>query len=274
MREKIRQIIGKAIGGESADFSIEIPGEKTHGDYSTNAALVLAKKLNMNPREVAEDIKNKIGENKLFFKVEVAGPGFINFFISPKIILENIKKIGKNYGKGVGLKNQKVIIDYTDPNPFKEFHIGHLMNNTIGESLSRIFEFEGAKVCRVCYQGDVGVHVAKAIWGKIQKPELAWGQAYAFGAEKFEADEMAKKEIIALNKVVYNRSDKEVNKLYDQGKKESLRHFDAIYKKLDTKFDYFIFESEAVPVGKKIIQDNMGTVFEKGDNGAIIFKGE
>ena len=68
-------------------------------------------------------------------------------------------------------KYKKVIIDYTDPNPFKEFHIGHLMNNTIGESLSRIFEFEGAKVKRVCYQGDVGIHVAKAIWGKMHNPD-------------------------------------------------------------------------------------------------------
>ena len=282
MKEQIKKIIKKAVGQDVADFSVEIPGEKSHGDYSTNVALVLAKKLGKNPREVAEEIKQGIeksfgtaqDENMLFSKIEIAGPGFINFFIADKVFIDNLKSIDKNYGKGVELKNKKVIIDYTDPNPFKEFHIGHLMSNAIGESLSRIFEFQGAKVKRVCYQGDVGIHVAKAIWGKIQKPELVWGQAYAFGAEKFEADENAKKQITELNKVIYNRSDKDINKLYDEGKKVSLKRFDEIYKKLDTKFDYFIFESEAVPAGKKIVEDNMGKVFEKGDNGAIIFKGE
>ena len=280
MKSEIKELIKKVVGVDAPGFSVEISDDKSHGDYSTNVALILANPTSLklrgarNPREVAEEIKQKIGENKLFSKIEIAGPGFINFFITDKVFVDNLKEVDKNYGKGSELKNKKVIIDYTDPNPFKEFHVGHLMNNTIGESLSRIFEFEGAKVKRVCYQGDVGIHVAKAIWGKLQKSELAWGQAYAFGAEKFEVDESAKKEIVDLNKVIYNRSDKNINKLYDQGKKESLKRFDEIYKKLDTKFDYFIFESQAVPVGKKIVKDNMGKVFEKGENGAVIFKGE
>jgi len=276
MKEEIKQIIQKAVknfGVGPEGLSIEIPSDKNHGDYSTNVALILAKKLGKNPREVAEEIKNKISENKLFLKIEVAGPGFINFFVADKIFIDNLKSIDKNYGRGIELKNKKIIVDYTDPNPFKEFHIGHLMSNAIGESLTRIFEFQGAKVKRVCYQGDVGIHVAKAIWGKMHNPDLSWGAAYAFGSDAFETEE-SKKEIIALNKVIYNRSDKNINKLYDQGKKDSLKRFDQIYKKLDTEFDYFIFESEAVPVGKKIVEDNMEKVFEKGDNGAIIFKGE
>ena len=280
MKEEIKKIIEKAISGQSPaltgeDFLVEIPGDKNHGDYSTNVALVLAKRLGENPREVAEEIKNKIKSN-LFSKIEVAGHGFINFFIADKYFTDNLKNINKNYIKKAEgpERGRRIIIDYTDPNPFKEFHIGHLMNNAIGESLSRIFEFQGAKVKRVCYQGDVGIHVAKAIWGKSQKPELAWGQAYAYGAEKFETDENVKKEIITLNKVIYNRSDKNINNLYNQGKEESLKHFDRIYKKLGTRFDYFIFESETVPVGKKIVEKNLGSVFEKGENGAIIFKGE
>ena len=273
MKEEIKKIIQKAVGVNTPDFVIEVPGEKSHGDYSTNVALVLAKKAGKNPRDVAEEIRKKI-KSDLFSKVEVAGPGFINFFIADKIFIDNLKKIDGNYGRGADLKNKKVIIDYTDPNPFKEFHIGHLMNNTIGESLSRIFEFEGAKVKRVCYQGDVGIHVAKAIWGKIQNKKQSWGEAYAYGARMFEESEKSKKEIVDLNKKIYERSDKIVNKLYDEGKKDSLKRFDGIYKKLDTKFDYFIFESEVVPVGKKIVADNMGKVFEKGDNGAVIFKGE
>ena len=264
IKEKIKKIIEKVIGVSADKFSVEVSPNENFGDYSTNVAMVLKK----NPTEIVEKIKPD-----LFKKVEVKN-GFINFFIADKYFIDNLKSIDKNYGKGAELKNKKVIIDYTDPNPFKEFHIGHLMSNAIGESLSRIFEFQGAKVKRVCYQGDVGIHVAKAVWGKLQNDNQSWGEAYAFGAQKFETDEGAKKEIVELNKKIYERSDKGINKLYDQGKKDSLKRFDEIYKKLDTKFDYFIFESEAVPVGKKIVEDNMGKVFEKGDNGAIIFKGE
>jgi len=273
MKQEIKKIIQDAVG-EVSDFSIEIPDNKTHGDYSTNVALVLSKKLGKSPRDVAEELRGKIKSN-LFSKVEVAGPGFINFFIADKFFIDNLKKVNEDFGRGTGLKNKKIIIDYTDPNPFKEFHIGHLMSNAIGESLSRIFEFQGAKVKRACYQGDVGMHVAKAIWGKIKNESELWGKAYALGAAAFEESEDARKEIQELNKKIYERTDKKVNKLYDEGKKESLKHFDEIYKKLDTKFDYFIFESETGPVGKKIVERGLKDgIFEKGENGAIIFKGE
>jgi len=272
---KIKKLITVATGISSEDFSVEVSANKDHGDYSTNVALVKAKEIGKTPKEFLDILKEKIGSNKLFNKIEIAGPGFINFFVKDEIFIENLKKIDKNFGKGAELKNQKVFLDYTDPNPFKEFHVGHLVPNAIGESLSRIFEFQGGKVKRACYQGDVGMHVAKAIWGKMQKPELAWGQAYALGAGKYEDSEDAKKEIISLNKLIYNRSDKKINKLYDEGKAESLKRFDVIYKILGTKFDYFIFESETGELGKKIVEKGLRDgVFEKGENGAIIFKGE
>ena len=277
MKEKIKKIIGKVIKSlvkEPVDFSVEIPGEKSHGDYSTNIALVLAKKLGKTPKDVAEEIKLKINNN-LFSKIKVAGPGFINFFINDKYFIDNLRSVDKNYGKGDELKNKKLIIDYTDPNILKEFHIGHLMSNTVGEALSRIFEFQGAKVKRVCYQSDVGMGVAKAVWGKLKMPEFSWQDAYVFGSKNYEEDENAKKEIIELNKKNFTRSNTEINKLYDEGKKESLKRFGEIYKKLGTKFDYFIFESQVAESGKKIVKKGLKNgIFEKGENGAIIFKGE
>ncbi len=268
--EEIKKIIRQAVGKSDIDFLVEVPAEKTHGDYSSNVALVLSKTLQKNPREVAEEIKQKINSD-IFSKIEIAGPGFLNFFVADKVFVKEIKSSVKANHDWFG---QKIIIDYTDPNILKDFHIGHLMSNAIGESLSRLFEFEGKKVKRVCYQSDVGMGIAKAIWGKIKNANFKWGQAYAFGAQKYEEDETSKKEIIELNKKIYQRSDKNINNLYDQGKKESLDYFDKIYKKLGTKFDYFIFESQVGPVGKKIVEKNLGKVFDKGENGAIIFKGE
>ena len=108
----------------------------------------------------------------------------------------------------LGLVKKKVFIEYTDPNPFKEFHIGHLFTNTVGESISRLFEVNGAEVKRINYQGDVGLHVACALWGMLQlgidhesdfsAREL--GKTYALGATANKTDEVAQTEIKTLNK--------------------------------------------------------------------------
>jgi len=278
IKEEIRKIIevaAKNLGIEVPDFSVEKPKEAAHGDYSTNIALALSKQLKKNPNEIAKQIASSI-INKLFKKVEVVG-GFINFFLDDRIFNENIKQVLKEknkFGKNTVLKNKKVIIEYTDPNILKEFHIGHLMSNTIGESISRIFEFQGASVKRMCYQSDVGLGIAKAVFGKIKNSLYSWQDAYVWGTKMYEEDESAKKQITELNKKIFERSDKIVNKIYDEGKKWSLKYFDGIYQKLGTKFDQLIFESQVADAGKKIVQEYIGKVFEKGKNGAIIFKGE
>ncbi len=267
MKEEIKKIIEKATGVSADKFSVEVPGNKNFGDYSTNVAMVLKK----NPNEIVGKIKSD-----LFKKIEIKN-GFINFFVADKYFIDNLKNVDESYGRGKELKNKKVVIDYTDPNPFKEFHIGHLMSNAIGESISRIFEFQGAKIKRVCFQGDVGIHVAKAIWYMKKMDEagtekmsdknrlFAWNLAYANGSKEYEINDEAKKEIIELNKKIYNRSDKDINKLYDEGKKISLERFDEIYKKLDTKFDDLIFESQVIDLGKQIV--------EKGLKDGIFIKG-
>jgi len=273
-KEEIKKIIQKAIGKEAVDFLVQVPAESIHGDYSSNVALVLAKSLGKNPRQVADEIVAKIGNQKFIDKIEVAGAGFINFYLSREYFIDQLKNIDKNFGRNKNLKGQKIIIEFTDPNPFKEFHIGHLMSNSIGESISRIIDFQGAKIKRANYQGDVGMHVAKAIWGNLKNPNASWQESYVLGAKNYEDNEEAKIEITKLNKKIFERTDKGINKLYDQGKKESLNYFETIYKKLGTKFDCYFFESQMAPIGKKLVTENLGKIFEAGENGAIIFKGE
>jgi arginyl-tRNA synthetase len=168
------------------------------------------------------------------------------------------------------------MVEYTDPNPFKEFHIGHLMSNTIGESISRLLQFEGAEVKNANYQGDVGPHVAKGIWG-AQKlgidPSNAseLGKAYVAGAKAYEEDIATKAEIDAINAKVYDRSDENINKIYDAGRVATLAHFEELYSILGTKFDFYFFESETAPLGVELIK-NHPEVFEESD-GAKVFKG-
>lgn len=286
----IRGVIRKTVGSslEKLSFgvgkiSLEHPNDTAHGDYSTNAAMVLAKESGCNSRELAEQLVREMESDlpEEIEKVEVAGPGFINFHLSGDFFhhsIQDILSVGKGYGQSEVLKGQKVIIEHSQPNPFKEFHIGHLVNNIIGESISRITEAHGAEVKKVSYHGDVGLHVAKTVWA-ITKNDMDFnsvsdlGVAYALGDTSYNSDPEAKKEITEINKKIYEGDDKKIQKIYEKGRKLSIDHFDEIYSRLGSEFDHHFFESEAAPVGKDIVLNNVGEVFKESE-GAIIFPEE
>ncbi len=163
-------------------------------------------------------------------RVEVVSPGFINVFVSESALSSRIGEVpkdGERYGTVLShaTKQPTVMVEYTDPNPFKEFHIGHLYSNAVGESIARLHEAIGWNVIRVDYFGDVGMHVAKSIWGLQRKmkeddmtlqdvekqplPERVQylGQAYAKGAtiyeEKTPEADAAKEEMKDINFMVY-----------------------------------------------------------------------
>ncbi|KKR46400.1 MAG: Arginine-tRNA ligase [Parcubacteria group bacterium GW2011_GWA1_40_21] len=310
IQEKLKNTIQEALKMPSItadDIHLEHPTDLNFGDYSSNAALAYAKELKTKPIDLAEKIAEEIRKREIkeIEKAEVAGAGFINFFLSKEFFAESVGEAiteGDSFGANESLKGRKVMIEYTDPNPFKEFHIGHLMSNTIGESLSRIIGFHGAEVKRACYQGDVGLHVAKAVLGMKTLRDLMpddkamltnkvkfLAMSYSLGSSSFSSlsgiddfkrrvDEINKAiesgELEVINKKIYDRNDDEINKLYDWGKDVSLKHFGEIYKKLGTEFDFIFFERETGDFGKKIVEENLKNgVFEKSD-GAIVFKGE
>lgn len=298
MKEKIENLIKEALkklGVKESSFSVEHPEDFINGDYATNIAMICAKKTGINPKELAEKIATEIStristRQDLVEIVEIkkveAKNGFINFYLSREFFAESVKEIleDKNFGQNNLFKGKKVMVEYTQPNPFKPFHIGHLMSNAIGESISRIVEFSGAKTVRANYQGDIGSHVAKAIYGLLKSglpdenktiSEKAHyiGGLYVKGNEAYETDENAKKEIDEINKKIYDRSDKKINELYDWGRKITLDAFEEIYKTLGTKFDKYYFESQVAPIGEKMVKKNIGKIFEKSD-GAVIFHGE
>ncbi len=268
-------------------FVVEHPTDKNaDADYYSNVAMVAAKQAGRAPKEIAEELASKITSEH--FTVAVAGPGFLNFSLERPFFTEQLQaaiKAGTAWGKNDSWADQKVLIEYTDPNPFKELHIGHMFSNAVGESVARLFMMNGADTKRINYQGDVGLHVAHAIWG-IQKltavsgdtksvtltPEVL-GKAYALGATAYKNDEEnAVIEIKAINKAVYDRSDDTINELYDLGRKVSLDYFETIYKKLGTAFDEYFFESEAGPKGKELVLNNPD-IFVESD-GARVFNGE
>ncbi len=303
MQEKIKKLIKGALKDlkiTDVEFIVEHPEDLKNGDYSTNVAMAGAKKIKTNPKELAEKIVAKlqlaqsaISEIK---EITVAGAGFINFHLSRKFFahsIEGIVNTGENIGKNGTLKDQKIMIEYTDPNPFKPFHIGHLMTNAIGESIARILEHSGAEVSRANYQGDVGLHVAKAIYMLLENPKeylvrnesvsrqaIFIGKAYAAGSEAYENDPGAKAKIDEINKKIYSKSDEQINETYDWGFKVTMDAFQDLYEMLGTEFDFYFLESQMALVGKDIVQANVGKVadgkgmiFEESD-GAIVFKAE
>jgi len=299
MKKKIKKILENIISQFWKDFDLEkiivsYPKENKFGDFSTNIAMSLAGVAEKNPMKIAEKIKKvleeKINEIDEVEKIEIIQPGYINFYLSKKYFAKSIQKVleeKSKWGRNNSLVGKLFLAEHTDPNLFKEFHIGHLMTNTIGESLGRIAEFSGANVKQVTFQGDVGLHVAKTLWGiKDLKDEMPnaddyiWikqaflGKCYAWGEKNYseEGNDKIKKEIIAINKLIYSKGDNKQNKIYNIGKEWSMEYFEEIYKILGSKFDHYFLESETFEDGEKIVNENIGEVFEKS-KGAIIFPG-
>lgn len=232
---KVEGILKRAVADLYGEKTLEnIPvivtetADKRWGDYTSNISMRLASLLNQSPQEIANNIKYRLDElikedktgddNCLIFeKISVAGSGYINFYISDKwlknllVFLSScteLYRVDYLQPKVSFLSKKKIMVEYTDPNPFKTFHIGHLMPNTVGECISRIFEFLGADVKRASYQGDVGMHVAKAIFGmlieagkrgltvegllkELEKNSIAekmsfLGKSYSFGALAYD----------------------------------------------------------------------------------------
>ncbi len=287
MIEKLTKSIetaAQATGIKNPRINLEHPDDISHGDFSSNVALMYSKELKVSPKVLAEKIVEALKKNLPNFvkSVEIAGPGFINFKLKDEVFVKEVLEIDEDFGKNVHDKKKKIMVEYTDPNPFKVFHVGHLMSNAIGESISRLIEFSQAQIKRASWQGDVGLHVAKAIWGAMSLQKQGervrgvefWGKAYSHGSEKYDSDPLIKKEIDIINKKVYDRSDAEINKLYDQGRKESLESFEEIYKRLDTKFDNYFFEGKEGREGEAIVREFLEEGIFEESQGAIIFPGE
>src|SRR3989338_1091615 len=256
----IKKDIEKILGRE---INLVHPKDFRNGDYTLIA-----------DEKTAQEDFERLENNKpeCISKIEFIKPRFINIYLSKEFFAESLKEIvekGENFGRSEHARGFKVMVEHTQPNPFKQFHIGHMMNNAIGEAVARIIKWNGAEVKTASYHGDIGMHVAKALW----KGD------YALGSKALEEEAQAKAEIQELNKKIYDKSDPALNKKYEEGRKKSLEEFGQIYERLGSKFDFNFFESEAAPVGKEIVLENMQNlpagrqVFEESE-GATVFKGE
>jgi arginyl-tRNA synthetase len=251
---------------------ISRPDEK-FGDYATNAALQLAKKAAATPRQIAEKLAAELEGTAGIKDISIAGPGFINFRLTDEA-LRKAASAATDLPKP--LDGQEILVEFGDPNPFKEMHIGHLYSYVVGDAIASLLEAAGAVVKRLSYHGDVGRQVAQAVWGMRQTEvtdDAGLGQAYAKGAQAYEDNNQAKAEIDEINRHVYEQDDPQINALHQKGVKISFEHFDKILNMLSISTDKRYFESQVTPTGVELVEENTGKVFIKSD-GAVIFKGE
>lgn len=284
LRDIIRTALPEGVTTTNADIRLEHPGDLAHGDYTTNIALATAKKVHANPIDIARHIAERINAEHhpdIDHAIAVT-PGFVNIFLSPAFFKRTTERVIANsdtFGASRSLGGKNIMIEHTNPNLFKELHIGHLMNNAIGESLSRIIEWNGAHVIRANYQSDIGMNVAKTIWGMMRSDTEVQsindvGRVYAQGATAYEENAEAKAEITALNKALYAGATGKTAELYERGRDISLAHFSRMYTILGTAYDHYFFESQVWEEGKRIAEDALARgIFEKSD-GAIVFRGE
>ncbi|PIO08446.1 arginine--tRNA ligase [Candidatus Pacearchaeota archaeon CG10_big_fil_rev_8_21_14_0_10_34_12] len=271
MKKEVASILKKSLKSISVSLSeseienmIEIPPQEEMGDFAF-PCFFLSKKLKRNPNEIALELNDNI-KSKSFERTTVVG-GYINFFLDKNIFTKSkIKKILKEkekFGKKNIGKGKRVMIEFSQANTHKAFHVGHIRGTSIGESLSRIDEFFGRKVIRANYQGDTGMHVSKWIWcyekyhskEKLRGDESWIASIYVDAIKKLAKNEKLQKEVNEINKKLESREDKKLNIIWKKTRKLSLDSLEKIYKELNTKFDVYYFESEAEQRGKEISKE-------------------
>ena len=286
---RIEKVCEKLFG-INIDAEVFRPAEQ-FGDFSTNAALKLAREAGKNPRELAQAIAEELKKSGEFSEVSVAGPGFVNMTLKDSELfaaLPQAQKLEKT------LSGKEIVTEYSDPNPFKVLHAGHLYTSVVGDSISNLFETAGASVHRVNYGGDVGLHVAKTIWAILQdlggenpkklddideNKRADWLSAcYVKGTAAYEDDENAKPEITELNKRIYafvGNKDKEspLAKIYWTTRGWSYDYFDAFYGRVGISFEKYYPESEVAQLGLDTVKQNTPKIYSNSD-GAIVYEGE
>ena len=288
MEERIKKAIGDALlqaGAPETAFAVERPPDAKLGDYSTNAALAAAKKLSKNPSEFADELarllKGSLGET--VEQILVAGPGFVNITLSHSAValaMAEADAAGVAWGKGNTVAGARVIIEYSNPNAFKEMHVGHLVGSVVGEALARLIENTGATLARATFGGDIGPNVAKSLWAlkkyDVTEPESAHqiGEAYAEGSRAYDSDPQAKEEIDALNRAIYAGDDPALMELWRKGRAVSVGEFRRIWRLLGTHFDFEFFDSDTTEIGVRVVRDGLAKGIFKKSDGAIIYDGE
>lgn len=281
VKSKIAEDLNKIIGrGLIRPESLVFPPNEKMGDLSL-PCFDLAKEMKKTPVEAAAYLARVFKTGKAIKEAQPAGP-YLNFTVDGKYLAKEV--IGEvaepkvKYGFNKNGQNKRVMIEYSNANTHKEYHIGHLRNISYGDAVSRIAKANGWKAIPVSYINDFGIHVAKTIWAyrKFFKEEAMLenkgyflGEIYVYATRELEDNEHGKKEVGAIMKAIESRRG-EAYKLWQKTRRWSIEQFAAIYKELGVEFDHIFYENEFVDEGLKMVAELEKKGFLKKSEGAVI----
>ncbi|MCX6798390.1 MAG: arginine--tRNA ligase, partial [Candidatus Falkowbacteria bacterium] len=268
--EKAKEVVAATLEVAINDFSY--PPQTELGDLSL-ACFIMAKKSKRNPVLVAKDLEEQYKNSpqlKGVVKEITAAGAYLNFFLEPEYLAKNLLKeikTGKDkFGQNNSGAKQSIMIEYSNGNTHKEYHVGHLRNICYGEAVARLLSANGYKVIPVSYINDFGIHVAKTLWfwddylrriGEAAKgldKGYLLGKCYSAASQKIAEYDKAKVEVAEVMKALEGRTGK-MYKLWQTTRKWSVDYFARVYKDLGVNFKDIFYESEFIDQGLKIVAD-------------------
>lgn len=273
------------LAGEGTLFALETPADISHGDYATNTALILSKEKGVAPKVLAEEfvpvLEKSLKEKGIASKVEIAGPGFINFFLTD----EKIREENKEKEVTIKFTGKNILVEHSSPNLFKPFHIGHLMNNIIGEFVTRAVERGGASTQALCFPSDISLGIAKAIYiwkkdkaeGKSVNLESSneetivtyFGECYVRGVVLAKEDSDAEKEMRVISENLYKKNPEEELSLWLAARTINSTYFSHVLESIGSKMGKIIYESDVTDLGSEIVKGNTPKVFTESEGATV-----
>lgn len=232
-------------------------------------------------QELVSDLSKKETLADFFQSIKAVGP-YLNFFFHSGALasglIRDVEEFGQSFGRVDVGGGKKIMLEYSNVNTHKEYHVGHLRNLFYGDAVARIMNFNGYQIIPVSYINDFGIHTAKTLWNWQKHPEYAnsveprgqlLGECYSAAVKNIGEDELAKKEVTAVMQAIESRRG-EIYQLWQETRSWSIAYFDDIYKHFGIKFDHIFYESEVIDEGLKIVEQFLTSGIFKKSQGAII----
>ncbi len=293
LQEKIKQAVQDLYEIDLEKVFFEHPVNEKWGDYATNIAMEISKQVKQPSFDIAKNLHYKICEKdivypykdnkiKIFEKIEVVSPGFINFKLSVewlKLVLFSVITASNTYGSSQKGGKSKVLVEFSQPNPNKPMHIGHARNNFLGSSLANIFEFLGYDVVRINYMNDWGTHICKSMLmyqkygeGKLpdKKPDHFVGDFYIMYEKESESNKELETELAEMFRKM-EAGDPQTLKLWETITGWVYEGWQSTYADENVRFDAWRFQHDYKESGKEVVKIAMDKgIAEKDPSGAVI----
>jgi arginyl-tRNA synthetase len=289
LQQRFREILAEFTPDASAYAGLVKPTQDPrHGDYQANCAMPLAKLLGQKPRDLAQQLADRLERADLIEKPTVAGPGFINLRLRDSWLAQEVQKIGRDPRTGVASLTQPrtVVIDFSSPNVAKPMHVGHLRSTIIGDALARLFRFLGYRVITDNHLGDWGTQIGVLLYGYKHfrdderlrvDPVREMARIYVHVRNLMKVDEEEAEaasnpiaDAVRRETALLHAGDAENRALWEMFMPWCREEIEQIYRRLDVHFDHTLGESYYQPMLGDVVRDLEARGIATDSEGAVV----